>query len=286
MSEAAFARKAYVPPSDLSQTWTCLVNRISLLARQRSVWALFLLVTTIPVLHVALSAALPGFFKDSDVSNVDMSYILAALPVVSALVSSAVCGSMVHDDHGGRTAYLTVPLPISRRSIYVGRFMAGFTICSAITLGAYGVAAAISLLETSVQFTPWIAASLVTSLAGTFFACSFAYLLGTCFRRGAPILSLALLAVAMPLAGVLLALSVPPASGVVGYVPIYAFDLSLDLLGGATHASVPGLFDGMQPASAGFSAGPDPILACALCIIAGIAVLLAGCRINDRRDYR
>ncbi len=143
MSGAAFSEGRRVPPSDLVQTWVCFQDQLRSLARRKSAWALLLLVPTIPVLYAVISTSSPQSFPDTDVANVCASYVLAALPLASALVSSSVCGSMLAHE---RASYIVLPLPTTRRTLFIGGFMAGFSVCAAVVLAAYGIAIAMSVL--------------------------------------------------------------------------------------------------------------------------------------------
>ncbi|MBO4568727.1 MAG: hypothetical protein J5674_01910, partial [Candidatus Methanomethylophilaceae archaeon] len=201
--------RRYGPPSDVSQAWCCFLNQMSLFSRRKAIWALFLSIPAMPALYIAFETAMPGLFLDSETTDVRASCILAALPLASMLAASVVCGSAVSAERSEMTEYITLALPVSRSAAFVGRLAAGMAVCSALVLAAYGTATAMAMLESSQTCTPVLLESLAVSLAGTFFFCSFAGLIGARVRRGSSVLPLALLAAAIPLFCILASIAVP-----------------------------------------------------------------------------
>ncbi len=121
-------------------------------------------------------------------------------------------------------------------------------------------------------------------MAGTFFSCALSYAIGTAMGPASSILSLVLMSAAVPAACILLAIAVPWTSDIIGYAPVFYADLSLDMLGDAPHLSLLGVFDIIQPASAGLSGGPDRYGMALSCILSGTALLSVGCYTYERRD--
>ncbi|MBR3409534.1 MAG: ABC-2 transporter permease [Candidatus Methanomethylophilaceae archaeon] len=277
--------KRYSPPPASKQVLICFMNQLSLFSKERSVWALLLLLPAMPALYLVFDAASLPVFPDTAVADIYAAYVLAALPLVSILLSSVICGSMLPIEFSERTAYLTMPLPVSRRTLFFGKFFAGFFVCALIVCGAYGIAGAISMMHTTQSYTPQFLISLAVSLSGVFFYCSFAYMLSTRMSRGSSIAPLVLMAVAIPLICILAAIAVPPMSGILGYIPVFSTDLSLDILGCEEHLSLYGAFQTRLVMSLdGFKAGPDSALSTISSMVLGALMLFIGCRMNDRRD--
>ncbi len=286
-AEEALRDTKYIPPSTAEQLWICLVNQMSLFFKQKTVWALLLMVLAIPFLYVVFHAEAPAYFPDVETADVYASYILAALPLASMFAASVVCGSMLPREYNERTVYLTLPMPVSRRTFFFGKFLSGYLLCASIACTAYGVALAISMTFAPQTYTGWIAASLATSLAGTFFCCAFAYMLSARMTRGSSVLPLILMFVAIPLACILAYMVAPGFLSVLGYAPVFSFDLSLDMLGDSMNLSLLGFLKSFLPEQTeGLQAGPDAFVMSAVSVVLGIAMLYVGCVINDRRDMR
>ncbi len=267
-----------------SQMRVCFMNQMSLLSKQKSVWALFLLLPAIPVLYSALESLSPGSFPVTDVANIYASRVLLALPIVSMLIASAVCGSIVPADLGGRTACLVLPMPVSRGTIFMGSFLAGIAVCLATVCCAYGIVAAIASAHSVQSYTACFMESLLTALAGSLFFGSFAYAIGTRIRKGSSILPLALLSAVIPAFFMIFALAVPSLSAAAGLVPVFAPDLSLRMLGGSLSASLLGILSGYSVSIPIIWAGSLAMMVSSVAL--SVVALAAGCRMYGRRDAR
>ena len=272
-------------PSDLRQMRICFANELSLLSKQKSVWAMFLLLPAIPIFYLALESLSPGSFPDTDVANIYASRVLAALPIVSMLFASAVCGSIVPADMGGRTACLVLPLPVSRGTIFMGNFLAGIAVCLAAVCGAYGIAAAIASAHSAQFYAACFMQSLAVALAGTLFFGSFAYALGIRVRKGSSILPLALLSAVIPALFLTAVIACPAMSAAIGLVPTFAPDLSLDMLGGSLHASLLGVLSGYSVLALSFEWTGPWAMAFSSVLLSAAALAIGG-RMYGRRDER
>jgi ABC-type transport system involved in multi-copper enzyme maturation permease subunit len=276
----------YAPPSDLRQIYICYCNQMKLFSKQKWIYAMYLLVLAIPVLYPVLADAAPSLFKDTMAANVYASDLLAALPAVSMLLASVVCGTALPREYKENTIGFTIPIPVKRWVFFIGKFLAGFTIPVSIVCAAYAVSLVLSAAASPMVYTGEYLGSLAIAVAGIFFYCSFSFMLGACLGRGSSMVPFLLLLVVVPAVCILAVYAVPGLSAVLGYAPVFASDLSLDMLGGAnTSASLVGMFSVLLEEAVGwFKVGPDPAVMCLSSIAFGIVCLAIGIRINDRRD--
>jgi ABC-type transport system involved in multi-copper enzyme maturation permease subunit len=283
----AMRDREYSPPSSISQLRVCFVNQLALYSKQRTVWTAVALVAAIPLLYAVLSALAPSLIQASDVANIHAGRILAALPIASMFMASAVCGSMLPQEYNERTVYMTLPLPVSRKVFYLGKFLAGFALCAATVCAAYGISIAISSACAAHSYTAQMLESLAVALSGLFSFCAFAYMLSTRMTRGSSIAPLVALAAAIPAACIILAHAVPGSTCVLGYAPVFAPDLALSMMGDSTHMSLWGLFEyPIRDSLPGFEVGPSATVMSAASLGLGALMLWAGGRANDRRDMR
>ena len=282
----ALRDSVYSPPSSLSQLRICFMNQMALYSKQRTVWTAVFLIAAIPVLYAVLSALAPSLIQASDIANIHAGRILAALPIASMFMASAVCGSMLPQEYNERTVYMTLPLPVSRRMFYLGKFLAGFALCAATVCAAYGMSIAIAS-ACAASYTAPMLESLAVALSGLFSFCAFAYMLSTRMTRGSSVAPLVALAAAIPAACIILAHAVPGSSFVLGYVPVFAPDLALSMMGDSTHMSLWGAFEyPIRRSLPGFEVGPSAIAMSLASLCLGALMLWAGGRANDRRDMR
>ena len=290
----------YELPSWTSQTITCYMTQMKRFTKERKAWMILALVVMIPVLYIGLSSLVP--LPYSHVTNIFLTIPLFALPVISMFLSSNVCGSMLPREFNERTVYLSLPLPMSRSSFYLGKFLAGFSLTLGAIVAAYGVSIllALTVADTDVTYSAAMFTSLGVTMCSVFFFCAFTYMLSARSKRGASMKSMMLLLVAIPM--VCIVIYILPSieqlepykgvltvfGGVIKYVPVFGPDVALNILG------LSGMFEfiGMDHLSlysfaSNFSSMKLDVGAASVSVIAvllGILCLIRGFMRINRRD--
>ncbi|MCK9323662.1 MAG: ABC transporter permease, partial [Candidatus Methanomethylophilaceae archaeon] len=129
-----------------------------------------------------------------------------------------------------RTAYLNLALPQSRFTFYLGKFLAGLTIvlttfflviglCILITNGKYGTVSSKDLLN-----------AMILIFGGLFALCGIIYGMSIFFKKGNTILPFIILFMIIPIAIAFLSWKYN-FQDLKGYVPVFAGDYALTLLG-------------------------------------------------------
>lgn len=187
----------YDVPSSFKQIRICYMTQMKRFTKERTIWTLLILLILIPVIYYALSKM---GMPISNITNVFVATPLAALPLMSAFVASNVCGSMLPREYNERTVYLSLPLPMSRFSFYIGKFLAGLTLSLGVIAAAYGISILMALFmaKTTVTFSGALFGSLIIAMASMFFFCSFIYMLSASSKRGSTMRGLILLFVGLP----------------------------------------------------------------------------------------
>lgn len=290
----------YSPPSWVRQMIICYMTQMKRFTKERSIWLMLILLALIPILYL-VATKLIGV-PTSHVTNIFMSVPLFAMPVISMFICSSTCGTMLPREYNERTIYLTLPLPMSRSAFYLGKFLAGFTLCTGVITAAYGISIlmALTIGNTDVSYTGAIFTSLLIMVCTTFFLCSFVYMLSAVSKRGATLKALVLLVVALP--GIVVLFNALPSveslqsfkgpleaiAGAFLYLPVLGPDLAINHLG-ASGISEYFMMDYLSVGSFGKMAfgmklGMDTVIMCLVAIVLGALCLYRGFVKIRRRD--
>ena len=291
---------SYELPPTIKQIWICYMTQMKRFTKERTVWTMLILLLLIPVFYF-VSTKYIGV-PVSHITNVFLSVPLFAMPVVVAFICSSTCGTMLPREYNERTIYLSLPLPISRFAFYIGKFLAGFSLCLGVVTAAYGISVLLALTvgNTDVSYTGAMFSSLLVMVCTVFFYCSFVYMLSAKSKRGATLKALVLLMVALP---VLVAVpyimanidqlesyrsTLEAIGGILLYIPVTGPDYALNILGSSGIAQF-FLFDVLSVFSfvkmlSGISLNMNLIMFCLVSIVLGILCLVRGFFKIKRRD--
>ncbi len=288
----------YALPSPLKHIGVCYMTQMKRFTKQRTVWLMAILLIAIPVAYYILKGQ--GFIEPFGIANTTMGTILVLLPIMSALMATVTCASMLPTEFNERTVYLSLPLPVSRRSFYVGKFLAGFSITAGTVLAAYGISLLVSISEGGDAYTGPMLTSLVLALCGIFFLCALAYRISAKSRRAAVLKILLMMLVAIPGLAIVLAylltkvpeIDLTAYNFIFGYFPCFAPDLAIVNLGAPVFmgsniwASLYGILQvfGIQAYIPGFNLGTSPAIMCIVSVVIGLLLLESGYRKIARRD--
>ena len=248
--EEARRNARYSVKSSASQTATVFMAQMKLFAKMKWTYILLFLALLIPIIALGVPDFLGflGAFGFSDAySNTHIASLLFFLPMMLGLVTSIMCGKQMPAEFKDRTAYLNIPLPMSRASFYFGKYLAGFVICLGVFMFAYSMAIMTALVDYSTIFPDLILESLFLTAVGILAYSATAYCLGCFTKKGSSILPFAVMSFAIPFAAMIactytgdytllmlpfflgeaaLGILGAPISGSVGMIAIPSMDLS------------------------------------------------------------
>ncbi len=225
------------------QIITAYMTQMKRFTKERTIWVLLILLIMIPVIYVPVTSTMG--FTNSHITNIYMAGPLIALPIISMYITSNVCGSMLPREFNERTVYLSLPLPMSRFSFYIGKFLAGFTLCAGVVTAAYGISILLAMIvgHTDASYSGAMFGSLLVALTSTFAFCGFIYMLSASSKRGSTMKGLTLLLVLIP-ALVFIVKFLPevealsslkgilnPIGNILLYLPVFGPDLAINNLG-------------------------------------------------------
>ena len=294
----------YTPPSTIRQIGICYMTQMKRLTKEKSIWLLVILLGLMPVIYILINKFMG--MASSHITNISLALPLFGMPVITMLICSAVCGSMLPREYNERTVYLSMPLPMSRFSFYISKFVAGLTLCWGVIAAAYGIATLLVMLYSGadVTYTTAMVKSLLIMFASTFAICSFVYMLSASSKRGATLKSLILLVVGLPIIPVIVWVlpsfeafsSVAEPLTTVGnalqYLPVLGPDLALYNLGESPFAAMLGMKCISLPSFAAMAVSTmapitltaDATIMCIVSVLIGILCLFRGYRRIKRRD--
>ena len=292
----------YSTPSMLTQIGICYMTQMKRFTKQRTIWTVLTLLIAIPVLYYVFTEVLtvngaPLIDPHWNVANIGMATVLALAPVITIFLSTNLCGAMLPQEFNERTAYLSLPLPMSRFSFYIGKFLSGFTLVMGVTAMAYGISIAIVLPNSNLAYTSNMFSSLITMVAGVFFFCAFSYMLSAKSKRGATMKSLLILLIGLPilafaLSYVFYTVNMDVLCPITGYFPCFIPDVAVMTMGTpqlsmmSGTASLYGMLNafGVISALPGFELCTDTVVVSAIAMILGILCLMRGYHVISRRD--
>ena len=268
----------YEPPSMVSQMMTVFMVQMKRFFRDRAFWFLIVLILIVPIGVFLME---PLELVESDISNTFMAAALTLAPVMCSLVAAICCGSMVPQEFNERTAFMSMPLPMSRMSFCLGKFLAGLSLSLAVVLAVYGLAVISSAAVADVTYPGSIGASIGVAITTMFCYCCITFLVSVFMKRSGTMVALLLLAGVLPAIVVGIGFVIP--ADALGYLPFFGFDLSVMMLGTpplGVVASVLGFLGSMAPFGVGSNAG----IMAATGIILGIICLALAIVKVQRRD--
>lgn len=292
--------EVYELPSTLAQVGICYMTQMKRFTKERTVWMLLILLALIPLLYIGIDRLFG--LGNSHVTNIFIATPLFLMPIMSMFICSTVCGSMLPREYNERTVYFSLPLPISRFAFYIGKFLAGLTLCWGVITAAYGISILLALIigDTDVSYTGPMFLSLLIMMASSFAFCAFVYMLSAASKRGSNMKSLLLLIVLIPaVITIIKILSVTEmfqsvrgllesVYGILLYTPVLGPDLAIANLGRSPFYEIfrmdCGSLTAFMSLFSGVKLTMNPFLMSFVAIVIGVICLFIGYRKIYRRD--
>jgi len=180
-SDEAPRSKIYKLPSGAGQIVTVMMTQMRLYAKSKLVWILVFLALLIPIL------AYGGTAKDIlDAFGMPAStaYLLILLPLFLPIIPAMIGGKVISSEFKNRTVYQIFPLPLSRTSFFIGKFLAAFILSVGIFSLAYGFAIFCGSNLYVPSYPNDVLNSFIVTIAGVFAFSAMACGLSPYFKRG------------------------------------------------------------------------------------------------------
>ncbi len=200
--EEAHRDVKYSIKSSFSQMLTVFMVQMKLFSKMK--WTYILLFTALLIPIIAFSAPdfiniLSTFGYSKGYSTTKIAGLLFFLPLMLGLMTSIMCGTQMPLEFKERTAYMNIPLPMSRASFFFGKYLAGFVMCLGIFMFAYSMAIATALVDYDTIFPDLILNSIFLTIIGVMAYSATAYTLGCLTKKGSSIFPFVLMSFIIPL---------------------------------------------------------------------------------------
>lgn len=201
----------YTVPSDFKQVLGVVLLEFKHFLKTKSFFILFILGMIVPLIQMSGTIDLVGnlnqFFgavsgsgSSSMSANTYMHFCMCLLPLIMLLCMVFFCGKTISNEYAERTAFLNLPLPIKRWTIFTGKFIAISAISFSIVLFSFGMA----FLATSMKYDQIILAplfqSIFMSLICTMALVATGMLFSSVFRKRGGAMGLLIMMIVIPLA--------------------------------------------------------------------------------------
>ncbi len=200
--EEAHRNTRYSIKSSFSQMMTVFMVQMKLFSKMK--WTYILLFTALLIPIIAFSAPdfinlLSTFGYSKGYSTTKIAGLLFFLPLMLGLMTSIMCGTQMPLEFKERTAYMNIPLPMSRASFFFGKYLAGFVMCLGIFMFAYSMAIATALVDYDTIFPDLILNSIFLTIVGVMAYSATSYTLGCLTKKGSSIFPFVLMSFIIPL---------------------------------------------------------------------------------------
>jgi ABC-type transport system involved in multi-copper enzyme maturation permease subunit len=288
----------YDPPGLIGQILICFKMQIRLFSKELTYIVIALLVVFVPMFMLALGKYVPEMLNPLLSANRYLSVALILLPIMSVLLTSYICGSMLSDEFKERTAYLSLSLPVSRLAFYLGKYLCGLVLSELAMVFVYGSSLAVAVGVVPTFYLEPFLESLAIAMVSVFFTSSFTYMLSAYTSKGAAVLSFFILTLGIPLlllTPVLMASQIGSSAGfmegyleIAGYLPNFLSESAVSVMGPGFSGTyflflhdVPFVsFNGLLHL---FGNNKDILISMAISIILSILCLFGGYRMTSRR---
>lgn len=166
-------------PSNMAQMFSVFKLQMRLFSKEKSTYALLFLALLIPILAFTYAS-----FLESRLGSPPATYLLILLPLMIILIPSMIAGRTLSSEFRNRTVYMTFPLPVTRTTFFVGKFVASFALSLGIIMLAFGLAVVSGNMLYEPSYSSDIGGALIICVVVTFAMTATAFGLGPFFKRG------------------------------------------------------------------------------------------------------
>lgn len=255
------------------------INQMKLFSKNKWTFILMFMAVLIPLLILGIDELADVMKSMSTGSTSYIGTLLCLMTPMVCFFTAVLCGTQIPKEFKDRTAYMSLPLPVSRLEFYIGKYLAGFVLCLGIFLMAFGFATLMAMQEYSAFFSDEIASALLCTVVAIFMFSATSFCVGCFMRRGSTMIPLMLMLVILPVISLVLFLQYDVEAAMM--MPWFLPDGILMTLGGGVSYSVAGMFKMFVDTS---MITDNLMLMVALGVVWGVAFLALGAFKMTRRE--
>ena len=190
----ASGERLYKRPSTMSQIFTIYMLQMKLYSKNKMIYIMLLLVALIPaIVYSGYADQVVKIFTDMFMGITLLSttpaYLLIMLPFFIVAIPAILCGRSMSSEFKNRTVYLNFPLPMTRSTFFLGKFLAGLTLVLVLIFASlmFGIYLGDEAANSDA------AAAIIVCLSGALAMAATAYGLGPLFKRGSTAFTIVLM---------------------------------------------------------------------------------------------
>lgn len=197
--EEAHRNVRYEGSSPLKRILWIFMAQMKLFSKNKWTFILLFMAVLMPIVIIAVPD-LKEFAKMLCAgSTAYIGTLLCMISFMACFFTSFLCGTQIPNEFKDRTAYMSLPLPVTRMEFYIGKYLAGFVLCVGAFLMAFGFAVILAMMEYDAFFSDEIASALLSTIVTIFAFSATAYCLGSFMKRGSALVPLIFMFFLLPI---------------------------------------------------------------------------------------
>ncbi|MDO5862455.1 MAG: ABC transporter permease [Thermoplasmata archaeon] len=275
--EEAHRDVRYDKNSSVRRVLNVFMTQMKLYSKNKWVYIMVFASLLIPVIVYGVPSIIDAYMVYCGTSTEFIGLLLCMMPLMGAFFASVMCGTLIPIEFKDRTAYMSLPLPVTRLEFYFGKYLAGLVMCLGTFLMAFGIAILVAMGRYDTFYSDMIATALLATIVMIFAYSATSFCLGCFMRRGTTLLPLILWLAVLPGIAVYLYHNLDITAAM--YLPCFLPDLALSSLGSPVIMSMTGMMSALSMLNA-----TEMWTYLAVGVVWGILFLLIGAFQMKRRE--
>ncbi len=197
--EEAHRNVRYEGSSPVKRILWIFMAQMKLFSKNKWTFILLFMAVLMPMIIIAVPDLKDAAKTICAGSTAYIGTLLCMITFMASFFTSFLCGTQIPNEFKDRTAYMSMPLPVTRMEFYIGKYLAGFVLCVGAFLMAFGFAVILAMMEYDTFFSDEIASALLGTIVTIFAFSATAYCLGSFMRRGSALVPLIFMFFLLPI---------------------------------------------------------------------------------------
>lgn len=197
--EEAHRNVRYEGSSPVKRILWIFMAQMKLFSKNKWTFILLFMAVLMPMVIIAVPDLKDAAKTICAGSTAYIGTLLCMITFMASFFTSFLCGTQIPNEFKDRTAYMSMPLPVTRMEFYIGKYLAGFVLCVGAFLMAFGFAVILAMMEYDTFFSDEIASALLGTIVTIFAFSATAYCLGSFMKRGSALVPLIFMFFLLPI---------------------------------------------------------------------------------------
>ena len=197
--EEAHRNVRYEGSSPVERILWIFMAQMKLFSKNKWTFILLFMAVLMPMVIIAVPDLKDAAKTICAGSTAYIGTLLCMITFMASFFTSFLCGTQIPNEFKDRTAYMSMPLPVTRMEFYIGKYLAGFVLCGGAFLMAFGFAVILAMMEYDTFFSDEIASALLGTIVTIFAFSATAYCLGSFMKRGSALVPLIFMFFLLPI---------------------------------------------------------------------------------------